>query len=438
MTSATDFKLFGETAEFNGFFDMLARISPQEWLISAGFIVLACGLAWWVRRWLGQHRIEKTTPPWFSSFEFSRFVLPFFLWLSADLVQVWAEFNQQPANWYEFLSQIFGTFFVVRLFLYMVRRALPKEGGIRHSIERLAIVSIWMVMLLNYVGKLDAWVQQLDDWHVKLGKNTITATNVLTLLLVVGVAWLVVKWLDREIEYVVLKNPNRYFAEINLSVRVVVVHILKAILLVVAVLLSLTAAGLDLTVLSVFGGALGVGIGLGLQKIASNYVSGFVILFEGSVRIGDLISTVDGSRGYVTQINSRYAVIQGTDGSETLVPNESLVTSPVVNWSLHEKNLWMSTSVQVKHETDIDFIRPKLLEVVSAIPRVLPNPAACVYLSKITEKGYVLEVAWWINDPENGRSNINSDVNMAIWQTCRAFNVEFFSLQASEPEKATT
>ena len=279
------------------------------------------------------------------------------------------------------------------------------------------------------------WVQQLDSWHVKLGKNTISATNVLTLLLVVAVAWLVVKWLDREIEYVVLKQPNRYFAEIDLSVRVVLVRILKAILLVVAVLFSLTAAGLDLTVLSVFGGALGVGIGLGLQKIASNYVSGFVILFEGSVRIGDLISTVDGSRGYVTQINSRYAVIQGVDGSETLVPNESLVTSPVVNWSLNEKNLWMSTSVQVEHETDIDFIRPKLLEVVSAIPRVLPHPAACVYLSKITEKGYVLEVAWWINDPENGRSNINSDVNMAIWQTCRASNVEFFTLQSSEPEK---
>ena len=213
------------------------------------------------------------------------------------------------------------------------------------------------------------------------------------------------------------------------------VHILKAVLLVVAVLFSLSAAGVDLSVLSVFGGALGEGIGIGLQKIASNYVSGFVILFEGSVRIGDLVSTVDGSHGYVTQINSRYAVIQGANGSETMVPNESLVTSPVVNWSLHEKNLWMSTSVQVKHETDIDFIRPKLLEMVSVIPRVLPDPAPCVYLSKITEKGYVLEIAWWINDPENGRSNINSDVNMAIWQTCRASNVEFFTLQAGEPEK---
>ena len=435
MTGTTDFKLFGETAEFDGFLDMLAHITPQEWLVSAGFIALACGIAWCLRRWLALRYFQKEARPWFCSVEFSRFVLPFFLWFFANLTQMWAESNQQSTNWYEFLSQIFGAFLLVRLFLYMVRRALPTKGAVRHTFERLAIVSTWAVMLLNYVGKLDVWVQQLDGLSIKLGKNTITATNVLTLLLVVRVAWLVVKWLDHEIEYLVLKKPNRYFAEINLSFRVMVVRILKAVLLVVAVLFSLSAAGLDLTVLSVFGGALGVGIGLGLQKIASNYVSGFVILFEGSVRIGDLVSTVDGSHGYVTQINSRYAVIQGANGSETMVPNESLVTSPVVNWSLHEKNLWMSTSVQVKHETDIDFIRPKLLEMVSVIPRVLPDPAPCVYLSKITEKGYVLEIAWWINDPENGRSNINSDVNMAIWQTCRASNVEFFTLQAGEPEK---
>ena len=435
MSSTAEYKLFGESAEFNGFFDMLAHITPQEWLVSAGFIAFACAASWLVRRWLAHRGFDKNMPNWLSSPNFSRFVLPFFLWLSADVVQIIAESNLQPENWYEFLSQIFGAFLVVRLFLYMVRRALPTEGSMRQAIERLAIIAIWVVMLLNYVGLLDVWIQHLDALQIKFGKNTISAANVLALLVVVLIMWLLVKWLDHEIELMVLKQPNRYFAQIDLSARVVLVRILKAMLVVGAVLFSLTAVGIDLTVLSVFGGALGVGIGLGLQKIASNYVSGFVILFERSVRIGDLISTVDGMRGYVTQINARYAVIQGTDGSEVLLPNEALVTSPVVNWSLHEKNLWMSTSVQVKHETNIEFIRPKLLEAVSVLPRVLRDPAPCVYLSKITEKGYVLEIAWWINDPENGRLNVNSDVNMAIWQTCLASDVEFFTLQASEVEK---
>ena len=187
-----------------------------------------------------------------------------------------------------------------------------------------------------------------------------------------------------------------------------------------------------MTVLSVFGGALGVGIGLGLQKIARNYVSGFVMLFERSVRICDLITTSDGYRGNVTQINARYTIIQGADGNEVLVPNETLVTQPVVNWSLHDKSIWMNTAVQVKHNTDIDEIRPKLLEAIKNVPRVLDKPAPSAFLSKITDKGFVIELTWWINDPENGRMNVTSEVNLAIWRVCREYGVEFFTLQAAE------
>ncbi|TDR32356.1 mechanosensitive ion channel family protein [Hydromonas duriensis] len=435
MFSTTTLNPFVEGAEFNGFFDLFSHITVQDWAITAGFIALALALTWALRVMLKRRISKRDMPSWVSVDVITRLMLPFFLWLLADTVRYFYNKNGLSEQWFEFLAQIFGAFLLVRVFLYVVRRALPVDGSVRHAIEKIAIVSIWAVMLLDYVGQLDVWVERLDALQVTFGKNTITAKDVLTLCLVLVVVWLVVQWLIHEIELMLLKRPNRYFAKFDLSARVVIVRILNALLLVAGVLFALNAAGINLTILSVFGGALGVGIGLGLQKIASNYVSGFVILFERSVRIGDLITTNDGFRGNVSQINARYTVLKGASGDEVLLPNETLVTTPIVNWSLQDKELWMSIPIQLKHTVDIDFILPKLLEALIAVPRVLKDPAPSVLLSKITDKGFVLDITWWIGDPENGRMNITSDVNLAIWRTCREHQVEFFTLQIPEVDK---
>jgi small-conductance mechanosensitive channel len=389
------------------------------------------GLNWIIRHWIKARDLNRSTPNWLNVDTLLRLLLPLLMWFFAHVALAVYEHLEQPTIWFDFLAKLFGTFLMVRIFLHMVRRAMP-EGSLRHVIERGTVVLIWLVMFLDYVGKLDQWLHVLDGFKVSLGKNTVTASDVVALLLVILVMYLIVKWLAYEIEVLLLKRPNKYFAQVDLSSRVVLTRILKGLLLVFGVLFSLTAVGIDLTVLSVFGGALGVGIGLGLQKIASNYVSGFVMLFERSVRIGDLITTSDGYRGNVTQINARYTIIQGADGNEVLVPNETLVTQPVVNWSLHDKSIWMNTAVQVKHNTDIDEIRPKLLEAIKNVPRVLDKPAPSAFLSKITDKGFVIELTWWINDPENGRMNVTSEVNLAIWRVCREYGVEFFTLQAAE------
>ena len=211
----------------------------------------------------------------------------------------------------------------------------------------------------------------------------------------------------------------------------VLVRFLKGLLILVAVLLSLSASGIDLTVLSVFGGALGVGIGLGLQKIASNYVSGFVMLFERSVRIGDLISTSDGTRGFVRTINARYTLIEGSSGDEVLIPNENLIVNPVVNWSLHDKKNWLSTQIPVNYDIDLDFIMPKIVQAVKDLPRVAQSPTPNVLLSSISDKGYILEITWWLLDPENGRMNIISEVNLVAWRVLREHNVGIFTLKAA-------
>ena len=420
--------LTSKNAPVQGVHALIAEISPTSMAITLLIIALGFFVTWMVRRIYQQRDLQHKVPNWMNVL--MRMTLPFLLWLFAHItMQIYAN-KGLTTIWFEFMAQLFAAWFFVRLFLYVVRRALP-EGARRATLERLSIVVIWALMLLDYVGKLDGIFARLDGFKIKLGNAQLSVLDGLTLVAVVLVLWLVVQWLTHEIEDLLLKNPNQKFASFDLSARMVLVRFLKGLLILVAILLSLSASGIDLTVLSVFGGALGVGIGLGLQKIASNYVSGFVMLFERSVRIGDLISTSDGTRGFVRTINARYTLIEGASGDEVLVPNENLIVNPVVNWTLHDKKNWLSTQLPVNYDIDLDFIMPKIIQAVKDLPRVAQSPTPNVLLSSISDKGYILEITWWLLDPENGRMNIISEVNLVAWRVLREHNVGIFTLKAA-------
>ncbi|MBP6295016.1 MAG: mechanosensitive ion channel [Hydromonas sp.] len=420
--------LTSKNAPVQGVHALIAEISPTSMAITLLIIALGFFVTWMVRRIYRQRDLQHKVPNWMNVL--MRMTLPFLLWLFAHItMQIYAN-KGLTTIWFEFMAQLFAAWFFVRLFLYVVRRALP-EGARRATLERLSIVVIWALMLLDYVGKLDGIFARLDGFKIKLGNAQLSVLDGLTLVAVVLVLWLVVQWLTHEIEDLLLKKPNQKFASFDLSARMVLVRFLKGLLILIAILLSLSASGIDLTVLSVFGGALGVGIGLGLQKIASNYVSGFVMLFERSVRIGDLISTSDGTRGFVRTINARYTLIEGASGDEVLVPNENLIVNPVVNWTLHDKKNWLSTQLPVNYDIDLDFIMPKIIQAVKDLPRVAQSPTPNVLLSSISDKGYILEITWWLLDPENGRMNIISEVNLVAWRVLREHNVGIFTLKAA-------
>jgi small-conductance mechanosensitive channel len=183
--------------------------------------------------------------------------------------------------------------------------------------------------------------------------------------------------------------------------------------LLAAILFSLSAAGMDLTALGVMGGAVGVGIGLGLQKLASNYVSGFVILAERSLRIGDMVK-VDNFEGRITDIKTRYTVIRALNGRESIVPNELLITQRVENSSLADPTVALSTVLSVPYGTDLDVLLPQLTDAVRGIPRVLEDPAPSVQLTQFATDGLELTVGFWISDPENGQGGVRSDVNLSL------------------------
>lgn len=198
------------------------------------------------------------------------------------------------------------------------------------------------------------------------------------------------------------------------SLRAVLVRAGKAGFILVAVLFSLSVLGIDLTILSVFGGALGVGLGLGLQKIVSSYISGFVILFERSLAVGDMVM-IDKYYGQVMQINARYTVVRSGDGVETVVPNELLVSGLVQNYSLTDKLLRLVTQITINYRHDVEEVIQIIEEAALAVPRVNSQPPPQGLLLKFGQNGFELELAFWISDPENGRSNILSDVNRSLW-----------------------
>jgi small-conductance mechanosensitive channel len=211
---------------------------------------------------------------------------------------------------------------------------------------------------------------------------------------------------------------------IHSSLRVVMARMSRAALILVAVLLSLNLVGMDLTVLSVFGGALGVGLGLGLQRIASNYVSGFVILLERSLSIGDMISVADKYSGVVSQINTRYTVLRGLDGVDTVLPNEMLISGPVKNETLSNSTVRASTAFTVAYGSDLDIVIPMLLELAADTPRVLAEPGPHVSLNKFAPEGFELELGFFIGDAENGRGGVVSDVNKKIYALIQSGDIK--------------
>lgn len=308
---------------------------------------------------------------------------------------------------------LLGAMALVRFVVYVLRRVFYRAAFIG-TFERAIALIVWVIVALHLVGVLDDVVQWLDSHQLPIGRAPVSLWTLVSGTASVLVTLLIALWVGSVLELRLLRNDT-----VDMNVRVVVARLLRALLIVIGVLLALSLAGIDLTVLSVFGGALGVGLGLGLQRIASNYVSGFIILLDRSLRIGDLIS-VDKYYGVVTQIRTRYTVVRSLDGTEAIVPNEMLVSSPVTNHSFSDRRVRVAVKVSVAYDTDTLRALALMEEAASANDRVLTDPAPAALLLGFGADGLELEVGFWIADPEQGRLNVQSLVAQAILERFRA------------------
>ncbi|MCP1576501.1 mechanosensitive ion channel protein [Herbaspirillum rubrisubalbicans] len=309
----------------------------------------------------------------------------------------------------------------MRFVFYVLRGIFVKDatvGALLHLSEKLIALLVWLCVLLWITGLWPDFVDYLDSTTLPLARHKVSLLTMLQGAASVLVTLIIALWIGT-----VLENRLMKFSGMHSSLRTVVARMMRALLILIAFLVSLSLVGIDLTVLSVFGGALGVGIGLGLQKIASSYVSGFVILLERSMVIGDMVA-VDKFFGKVTQINTRYTILEGLDGIETVLPNELFVSNPVQNYSLTHRIVRLSTQLTILYQDDVETVLSIMEQAALGVQRVSQQTAPQALLIKIGADGLELELGFWITDPENGRLNVLSEVNRAIWAAFKRHGVQ--------------
>ena len=308
--------------------------------------------------------------------------------------------------------------FVIRLGVKILQVAFTESPTMRF-IERTISWMVWLAFVLWISGVLPLVATELEQIKWKVSGHSMTLMTLLEGVLTAGVVLLFSLWMSSAVEAKLLSNTSGG----ELSLRKAASNAVRAVLVFVGLLLSLSMVGIDLTALSVLGGAVGVGIGLGLQKLASNYVSGFVILTERSMRIGDFVR-VDNFEGRITEINTRYTVIRSAGGRESIVPNEMLVTSRVENLTFSDSLIAQQTLVTVGYESDAELVSQLLVKAALAQSRVLPEPAPVAVLTAFGVNGLDFSLSYWITDPENGQLNIRSDVNNGILAALRAHHID--------------
>lgn len=304
----------------------------------------------------------------------------------------------------------------IRIAVYTIRKSFPRSPALRAWEGVLSFV-VWGIVALHLIGWLPDALKALDSVGISMGESRFTLLSMFKLLIAIFIFMLVASSVTRLIE-----SRTRQSLYMSPSMRVGLTKVSKFLLYTVAFILALKSVGIDLTTLAVFSGAMGVGIGFGLQKIFSNFISGFILLFDRSIRPGDVI-TIGNRFGWVQALHARYVVVRDRDGVETLIPNENLITTEVTNWSYTDRNFRLKLPVQISYNSDVELAMQEMLEAGNEHPRVLKDPVAVTRLMSFGDSGIELELRVWVRDPEAGLGSIRSDVNLNIWKRFKKNNI---------------
>ncbi len=313
-------------------------------------------------------------------------------------------------------SRLIGAYVVVRVAVLLFAASLGNKSWMQHWENRLTLL-IWLAIAAEYLGWLDPIISTLDSIGVAAGRTRITVWSVLKLLFTLTLFVLVAAWISRWVERRLKKLSN-----LAPSTRIGIAKFANAFLIALSILMGLNAAGVDLTALTVLTGAIGLGLGFGLQSIAANFVSGFVLLMDRSIKPGDVISlsgqsgTSTENFGWVQELRGRYVVVRDRDGVEMLVPNQQLIQNSVINWSYTDPRIRLKLPIRVSYRDDPELALQILLTACEGQPRVLSDPAPVSRLMHFSDSGIELELRFWISDPQEGVNNVRSEVNRAIWR----------------------
>ena len=397
--------------------ELLAALAQPTSLITLTLLLACLGLAWAIAALLR----PKNEPAgiWFGARGFDGVLFPLLALAFALLARFWLRGHAAvaPVTVFKLALPMLVSLALIRVLVRVMHAAFPGSAVVR-AFERTLSWGVWIITVLWITGLLPIMLEEMDAVSWKIGGAPVTLRGLVEGALTAGAVLIAALWLSATIESRLMRATS-----VHLSVRKIAANGTRAGLLLVGLLLALSAAGIPLGALGVLGGAVGVGLGFGLQKLASNYVSGFVILAEQSLRIGDVVK-VDNFEGRITDISTRYTVIRAANGRESIVPNELLITQRVENYSFADPKVALTSQVQVAYGTALPDLIPQLVAAMAAVPRVLADPAPSVQLSAFAADGLDLTLVYWVADVENGQGNVRSDVNLAVLAAITAAGVE--------------
>lgn len=396
--------------------EIIADISKPAALWQFAIIAAACVIAWTINGALRAYVMRYAPENWKLGiggvnrvlFPLSSFI---FILIAKAVLGHW-----QHTSLLQLASTLLLAMAVIRLVVYAVRYIIA-PGGLLKTLESSISSLIWLVLALHLSGLLPQLLEALEDIKFNVGKNPVNLLLALQAVLTIVVTIFVALWISRLLENKLMRAQN-----VNMNLRVVLTKLLRIILLFIAILGALSAVGLDITLLSVFGGALGVGLGFGLQRIASNYVSGFIILLDKSMQIGDVI-TVDTHYGIVSDLRTRYLVLRKLDGTEVIIPNETLIIQPVINHSFSDHKARVQMAIQISYDSPLELAMQLILDIAKRHQRSLQTPEPSVLVKGFGESGIDLMLSIWIPDPEEGSAALQSDIYLEVWRAFQKNNI---------------
>ena len=372
-------------------------------------LTVCLGLSWLVSHWIKPYLSVKASiqDGWEVSRQgFSRILFPFISLLitalSLTVLNHW-----QHTGLLKLAATLLGAMVIIRLIIYLLRYVFRTSLWVELA-ERWLVALVWLIVALHLSGLLPEITDLLDQLSIDLGKHRISVLLILQALITVLITLFITLWLGR-----VLESQLMQANQIDINVRVVLSKLGRTSLILIGVLGALSAIGFDISLLSVFGGALGVGLGFGLQKIASNYISGFIILLDQSLHLGDVL-TVDGHQGTVQQLRARYLVLRKLNGTDVVIPNDTLITSTVINHSYSDRNAQVLVTLQVSYESPLECAMALTTEAAREQTRVLRKPEPNVLVHGFGENGIDLHLSFWVEDPEEGCAELKSCILIKI------------------------
>jgi small-conductance mechanosensitive channel len=395
-------------------------LAQQAALIELVVLAVCMGLAWFLTSLLRRAVGTKEDQPFLFGWKILDSVMFPVLLLCLGYAARAMLAASLPITVFTVAMPVLVALVAIRLGVKVLQVAF-KDAPLVRALERTISWLVWLGLVLWISGLLPLILAELDTIHWRVGASSMSVRTLIEGTLTAGVVLIVALWISSAIETRLLRSAVGN----DLSLRKAVSNATRALLVFVGLLVALSAVGIDLTALSVLGGAIGVGIGFGLQKLAASYVSGFVILAEHSVRIGDMVR-VDGFEGRITNINARYTVVRALTGRESIVPNEIFISSRIENLSLADSRVMLSTVVSVGYDSDVDLVLRLLSNAASSQTRVLkdPDPLPSVNLTNLGVDGLEFTVNFWVVDPENGQQNIRSLVNVAILKSLKEHGIQ--------------